>query len=83
MITKKIKKQILAIRDAGVTNMLDTRAVQYYANEFNFYELVVYLEDNRLEYWKFIMTGKAPMENDDGAAQANEMEVSHDKVQNS
>ena len=64
MMTKTIKEQILAIRDSGETNMLDTRMVQWIANREDFYELVVYIEENRREYWNFIMTGEAPMEGD-------------------
>lgn len=64
MMTKKIKEQILAIRDSGETNMLDTRTVQWIANREGFYELVIYLEENSREYWHFIMTGEAPMEDD-------------------
>ena len=41
--------------------MLDTRTVQWIANRENYFELVVYLEENRREYWNFIMTGEAPM----------------------
>ena len=51
MMTKKIKEQILAIRDSGETNMLDTRTVQWIANREGYYELVIYLEDNSREYW--------------------------------
>jgi len=29
----KVKKQILAIRDTGLTNMFDTNMVQFLANE--------------------------------------------------
>ena len=65
MMTRKIKEQILAIRDSGETNMLDTRTVQWLANREGYYELVIYLEDNRREYWNFIMTGEAPMEDED------------------
>lgn len=64
-MTKTIKKQILAVRDSGETNMLDTRAVQWIANREGFYELVIYLEENSREYWNFIMTGEAPMEDGD------------------
>lgn len=60
-MTTKIREQIMAIRDSGETNMLDTRTVQWIANREGFYELVVYLEDNSREYWNFIMTGEAPM----------------------
>lgn len=61
MMTKKIKEQIMAIRDSGETNMLDTRIVQRIANRENYFELVIYLEENSREYWNFIMTGEAPM----------------------
>lgn len=61
MMTKKIKEQIMAIRDSGETNMLDTRTVQRIANRENYFELVIYLEENSREYWNFIMTGEAPM----------------------
>ena len=64
-MTNKIREQIMAIRDSGETNMLDTRTVQWIANREGYYELVIYLEDNRREYWNFIMTGEAPMEDDD------------------
>lgn len=62
MMTKRIYDQIMKIRDLGETNMLDVRTVQYIANREGYYELVIYLEDERMEYWKFIMTGEAPME---------------------
>ena len=57
-MTKKIKEQILAIRDTGKTNMFDIRMVQYLANEMGFYELVIFLEDEPAKYVKFIMTGE-------------------------
>ena len=67
MMTKKIFDQIMVIRDSGETNMLDTRNVQWIANRDGYYELVIYLEENSREYWHFIMTGEAPMaeENDE------------------
>jgi hypothetical protein len=58
-MTEKIKKQILAIRESGVTNMFDVNRVQYEANERGFYELVVYLIDHRAEYCRFILTGES------------------------
>ena len=58
-MTDKIKEQILAIRDTGLTNMFDANAVQRIANDMGFFELVVYLEDNRCEYAHFILTGEA------------------------
>lgn len=58
-MTEAIKEQILAIRDTGLTNMLDVNTVQRLAYERDFYELVVYLEENRKEYVHFILTGEA------------------------
>ena len=56
-MTEKIKEQIIAIRDTGLTNMFDTNTVQRLAYERNFYELVVFIEENRKEYVHFILYG--------------------------
>ena len=58
-MTEKVKKQILAIRDTGLTNMFDIPMVQRLAYERDFFELVTYLEDHRKEYVRFILTGEA------------------------
>lgn len=58
-MSETVKKQILAIRDTGHTNMFDTNAVQRIANDMGFYELVMYLEDQRKDYVHFILTGDA------------------------
>ena len=58
-MTEKVKKQILAIRDTGLTTMFDVPMVQRLAYERGYYELVCYLEEHRKEYAHFIMTGKA------------------------
>lgn len=58
-MTEAIKDQILAIRNTALTNMFDVNAVQRLAYERDFYELVVYLEENRKEYVHFILTGEA------------------------
>ena len=55
---QKIKEQILAIRDTGLTNMFDIGMVQRLAYERDFYELVLNLEDHRSEYAHFILTGE-------------------------
>ena len=57
-MSEAVKEQILAIRDTGLTNMFDVRTVQRIANDMEFYELVVYLEEHRREYAHFILTGK-------------------------
>lgn len=54
---ENIKEQILFIRSTGLTNMFDVSIVQRLANEYGFYELVVFLEDNRADYVHFILYG--------------------------
>lgn len=58
-ITEGIRKQILAVRDTGRTNMFDVAMVQRIAYELGFYELVSFLVDkeNKDIYCKFIMYG--------------------------
>ena len=58
VLTDEIKKQILIIRDTGLTNMFDIYEVQRIANEMNFNELVIFLLEHQKEYANFILTGK-------------------------
>ncbi len=58
MMTEKIREQIFAVRDSGAANMCDTAAVQRAAFDRGFYELVLFIEENREEYWNFILTGR-------------------------
>ena len=58
-MSDKVREQILAIRATGLTNMFDTIAVQRMAHDMNFYELVIFIEDNRKQYVNFILTGNA------------------------
>ena len=58
-MTEKVKEQILAIRDTGLTNMFDIPMVQRLAYERGYYELVRYLEEHRKDYAHFILTGEA------------------------
>ena len=57
-MTEKVREQILAIRDTGLTNMFDLPMVQRLAYERDFYELVCWLEDHQKEYAHFILTGE-------------------------
>lgn len=57
MMNETIKKQILAIRDTGLTNMFDTNMVQRLAYEWNYHELVMFIEEHRKEYVHFILYG--------------------------
>ena len=57
-MNKKLKEQILAIRNTGLTNMFDVATVQRVAYGMGFHELVVYLDENHKEYAHFILTGE-------------------------
>ena len=57
MIDKE-REQILAVRATGRTNMFDTNAVQVIADEMHFYELVVFIEEHKDNYARFILTGE-------------------------
>lgn len=65
-MTEKVREQILAIRDTGLTNMFDISMVQRLAYEYGYYELVTWLEEHRKEYARFILMGEADMEADNG-----------------
>lgn len=54
---QKVRKQILSIRDTGLTNMFDIQMVQRLAFDSGYYELVTFLEDFREEYIQFILLG--------------------------
>ena len=54
----RVKEQILAIRETGLTNMFDLPMVQRLAYERDFYELVCWIEDHKKEYTHFILTGE-------------------------
>ena len=56
-MTDKVKEQILAVRDTGLTNMFDLRAVQRIAYKMDFYELVTFIEEEIAAYVRFILTG--------------------------
>lgn len=57
-MTEKVRDQILAVRATGRTNMFDLNMVQVIANEMNFYELVVFIEEHKDAYVRFILTGE-------------------------
>ena len=57
-MTEKVKEQILAIRDTGLTNMFDIPMVQRLAYDWAYYELVCFLEEHKKEYVHFILTGE-------------------------
>ena len=65
-MTEKIRSEILEIRSSAATNMFDLPMVQRLAYEREYYDLVCWLADHRKEYIRFILTGEADMEADNG-----------------
>ena len=58
MMNEIVTNQVLPVRYTGRTNMFDVNMVQFLANEYGYYELVMYLEEHRKEYVRFILTGE-------------------------
>jgi hypothetical protein len=59
VMSETVRDQILAIRATGLANMFDIPLVQNLANDRGYCELVVFLEEHRAEYARFILTGDA------------------------
>ena len=57
-MNEKVKSQILKVRDTGLTNMFDVPRVCQLAKNMGYYDLVLFLQYNRAEYSKFILTGE-------------------------
>lgn len=55
---EKVKEQILAIRETGLTNMFDIPMVQRIAFDMEFWELIFFLEDHKDKYTRFILNGE-------------------------
>jgi len=58
IMTDRVFRALLRIRDSGATNMFDTNMVQRLAYDAGEYELVMYIEENKKRYVHFIMTGR-------------------------
>ena len=56
IMTDKVFRALMRIRDSGATNMFDTNMVQRLAYDAGEYELVMYIEEHKKEYVHFIMT---------------------------
>ena len=54
---EKIRDEILDIRSTGLTNMMDLPYVQRLAFDRNYFDLVMFIEENRKEYVHFILYG--------------------------
>ena len=57
IMTDKVFRQLLAVRDSGVCNMLSINEVQRYAFDNEYFELVNYTVEFKRQYIHFIMHG--------------------------
>lgn len=57
---EKIREQVLAVRDTGITNMFDSPMVQRIAFDNGYYELVNFIEEHKKAYGHLILTGEFP-----------------------
>lgn len=57
-MTETILSQICTIRDSGITNMFDVVAVEREAFKRDFLDLVLYIEEDRVRYFNFILYGR-------------------------
>jgi len=57
-MNNKVKEQILNIRKSGETNMFDIPKVREIAFRKGFIELACYLTENKIAYFRFILTGE-------------------------
>ena len=57
-MTNRIREQILAVRETGLTDMFDIYGVQRVAYSNGLHNLVLYLDDrdNRSEYIRFMVS---------------------------
>ena len=61
----RVREGILAVRTTGRTNMFLIPAVQRIAMELGYYETVIWIEEHRSVYCRFIMTGEEPADKPD------------------
>lgn len=55
---ENVKKQIIAIRATGATNMFDIRGIMEIAKQLGFDELLEFLSENKARYVSFIIEGR-------------------------
>lgn len=55
---ENVKKQIIAIRATGTTNMFDIRGMMEIAKQLGFDELLEFLPENKARYVSFIIEGR-------------------------
>lgn len=59
-MNEKIRSQILDIRNSGTVNMFSVNEVHRLAFEKDYHELVLFIEERKVDYVHFILTGEMP-----------------------
>ena len=59
-MTETVFRQLLQVRSEGLYNMFSVNDVQRRAYELGFYDLVLWIEEDKKRYVRFIMTGELP-----------------------
>ncbi len=59
-MTSTVFHQLMEVRAEGLFNMFSVNDVQRRAYELGFYDLVIWIEDDKKRYVRFIMTGELP-----------------------
>ena len=54
----RVREGIMAVRATGRTNMFDVPTVQRIAMDLGYYDTVIWIEENRSVYCRFIITGE-------------------------
>lgn len=57
-MSEEVREQILKVRDTGLTNMFDRRAVQRIAADMELFDLVIFIEEEPRKYSRFILSGE-------------------------
>jgi len=60
-IDDEILKQLEEIRLSGETNMFDFHTVHRLAYDRKYYDLVIWMDNNKEKYWKGIRKGFKPI----------------------
>jgi len=56
-VPQKVLDGIMGVRDSGQTNMMDRQEVMVVADSLGFSETVCWIEENRKDYGRGIMSG--------------------------
>ena len=71
-MTRKDFDSLMCIRASGICNMFEINNVQRAAHDMGFYSLVIWIEENRREYFRMMLSGKVVFDPGDDDNNNNE-----------